>query len=770
MTLIMISLGLLAGLLVDQLLTPGFTFWYLSLTLSALLFLITRKEALFYHLDHPLKKVMASACVLACFALGGIRSELEREARVRPDPFANHSDTEAVCVEAVAVAPPVETKTRLSVTVRLAADCGASEDWRSPTWKALLILPPEAAAPAYGNRLRIAGVPSVIPEKSRSSYFNYLRRNDIAFIFHHPDLTILPGFYGNAGSAWIYRLRASFATRVYALFPTPENALIAGILIGDESKIPSDIDEAFRATGTAHVIAISGMNFTVLIWLIAALVRKLSKRWWTPLTTLPLVLIYTLLTGASPPIIRAAILSALTLLGDAFGESKESEASLAFSAAVMALVEPRILFDVGFQLSVMATLGILMFNRSLTNGARRILPRLGLTDEKRLTGAVDLLNEMILTTVSAQIFTTFIGAAAFSRISWVSPACNAAIALFQSPIMIGGFAALIASYLFLPLGNAIAATVTPAAALTIEFVRVFAKIPGGNAYFELTAAQAWYICAAIVILWKARAKIKLDRRELPSALTAGMALIAAIAFWRIGLGRMTVIPDRYRIQYRDRRGMMTLTIRTPRRNELVIGEKLTGYEAEALIFQPGWDRFARRAAWITTAEPWIAERIAAAYQGKPEILIVNGVRLTGRQEPDDFLPIQDQTAKNPLGIRLGSVEITAPVRFLGREARRIEIDRLTILIPNGIKPERFLSQDPRGEMAAEAELLATALILIGRDDSRADWDAWLNERAVREPWRSLPQLIPTQTTGNFTLRSDGETLFMKPGSRPKISP
>ena len=189
-----------------------------------------------------------------------------------------------------------------------------------------------------------------------------------------------------------------------------------------------------------------------------------------------------------------------------------------------------------------------------------------------------------------------------------------------------------------------------------------------------------------------------------------MALIAAIAFWRIGLGRMTVIPDRYRIQYRDRRGMMTLTIRTPRRNELVIGEKLTGYEAEALIFQPGWDRFARRAAWITTAEPWIAERIAATYQGKPEILIVNGVRLTGRQEPDDFLPIQDQTAKNPLGIRLGSVEITAPVRFLGREARRIEIDRLTILIPNGIKPERFLSQDPRGEMAAEAELLATALV------------------------------------------------------------
>ncbi len=771
MTLMTISLGLLAGLITDQLLTPGFRFWYLTLTLSALLFFLAKKEARFYALDHPLKKIMIAGCVAACFALGGIRSELERETRVRTVPFADRDGKESVCVEAVVIAPAVETKTRLSVTVRMIADCAERADRPKPSAKAILILPPETAAPVYGNRLRIAGVPSAVPEKSRSAYFNDLRRNDITHIFHKPDLTVLPGFYGAPFLDWIYRLRASFSARVSALFPPPENALIAGILIGDESKIPAEIDDAFRATGTAHVIAISGMNFTVLIWLIAALVRKLSNRWWTPLTLLPLILIYTLLTGASPPIIRAAILSALTLLGDAFGESKECEASLAFSAAAMAAVEPRILFDAGFQLSVMATLGILMFNRSLTESARRILTRLGLTDKKRLADAVELLNELILTTLSAQVFTTFIGAAAFGRISWVSPPCNAAIALFQSPIMIGGFAALILSFIFMPLGNAVAAIMTPAATLTIEFVRLFAKIPGGNAYFKLSAAQAWYICAAIIILWKLRAGLKPARRELPSALLTGLALIAAIAFWRIGLGRLRLIPDRYEIQYRERRGMMTLTIRTPRRNELVIGEKLNGYEAEALIYQPGWDRFARRAAWITTAEPWIAERIAADYRGTPEFLIVNGVRVPDRRRTDELALIQDEPIEEELlAIRLGDVRVSAPARFFGREARRIRIGRLAILIPNGIAPERFLTEDPRGESAAAEELLTATLILIGRADSRALWSGWLSERAAREPWRNLPELIPTDGSSEFTIRSDGERLFIKPGKRPKISP
>ena len=103
----------------------------------------------------------------------------------------------------------------------------------------------------------------------------------------------------------------------------------------------------------------------------------------------------------------------------------------------MSFVRPMILFDVGFQLSVMATLGILFFNQPLANLVRKGLSRSGLSDAKALGTVVDLLNDLILTSLSAQVFTTFIGAAAFSQFSRVSLAANAAIALFQSPIMIG---------------------------------------------------------------------------------------------------------------------------------------------------------------------------------------------------------------------------------------------------------------------------------------------------------------------------------------------
>ena len=134
-----------------------------------------------------------------------------------------------------------------------------------------------------------------------------------------------------------------------------------------------------------------------MIWILAAIVRRVSTRWWISLTLLPFILLYTLLTGASAPIVRAAILSALTLIADTFGERKNGESALAFSAALMSFVRPMILFDVGFQLSVMATLGILFFNQPLANLVRKGLSRSGLSDAKALGTVVDLLNDLILT-------------------------------------------------------------------------------------------------------------------------------------------------------------------------------------------------------------------------------------------------------------------------------------------------------------------------------------------------------------------------------------
>lgn len=764
MNLLTFSLGLLSGILFDRLFPLPFLFWYCLLGGSGFFAIAASREARKYRLDHPSKTLAVSLLTIAVFATGGLRSAIVREASVAADPFETVPIESPVCFEGVVSDLPVKAISRRTIAARMLARCGRTESEEIRNLNVLLTLPITGAAPEYGARIRVEGKRTIIPAESRSSYYRYLRRNGILFLFYRPELTVLPGFSGNPLLSAIYRVRSSFVDRIFRLFPSPEAPLIAGILVGDEAKIPSEVDDAFRRTGTAHIIAISGMNFTVLIWILAAIVRRVSTRWWISLTLLPFILLYTLLTGASAPIVRAAILSALTLIADTFGERKNGESALAFSAALMSFVRPMILFDVGFQLSVMATLGILFFNQPLANLVRKGLSRSGLSDAKALGTVVDLLNDLILTSLSAQVFTTFIGAAAFSQFSRVSLAANAAIALFQSPIMIGGFVALLVSYLWTPIGMGIAWLITPAASLTIRVVELFAAVPGASSYFRVSSTQAWLSCAAIALIWKLRGRIAaLPKREIPFALGTSAALIFALACWRVGLGRLRLFPDRYEIRYEALRSAMTLTIRTPGMNEFILGENLNGYEAEEKLFRPGPARFRRVFARVTTAEPWIGKRIAEAYEGDPDVLILNGARIPSPTAELDMLLRLTEAADDDTGsIQLGAVNVAFPVRFLRREAWVVTIGRFRLLIPNGIAPERLVHENPLDESQARSEIFSATMILLQRDDRRADWEAWLAEAVSAEPFLVPPILIHAKTNPQFVLRTNGEQVFYKP--------
>lgn len=764
MNLLTFSLGLLSGILLDRLFPLPFLFWYCLLGGSGFFAIAASREARKYRLDHPSKTLAVSLLTIAVFATGGLRSAIVREASVAADPFETVPIESPVCFEGVVSDLPVEAISRRTVAARMLARCGRTESEEIRNLNVLLTLPVTGAAPEYGARIRVEGKRTIIPAESRSSYYRYLRRNGIFYLFYQPELTVLPGFSGNPLLSAIYRVRSSFVDRIFRLFPSLEAPLIAGILVGDEAKIPSEVDDAFRRTGTAHIIAISGMNFTVLIWILAAIVRRVSTRWWISLTLLPFILLYTLLTGASAPIVRAAILSALTLIADAFGERKNGESALAFSAALMSFVRPMILFDVGFQLSVMATLGILFFNQPLANLVRKGLSRSGLADAKALGMVVDLLNDLILTSFSAQVFTTLIGAAAFSQFSRVSLPANAAIALFQSPIMIGGFIALLVSYLWSPLGMGIAWLITPAASLTIRIVELFAAVPGASSYFQVSSTQAWLSCAAIALIWKLRGRIAAtSKREFPFALAVSAALIFALACWRVGLGRLRLFPDRYEIRYEASRSAMTLTIRTPGMNEFILGENLNGYEAEEKLFRPGPARFRRVFARVTTAEPWIGKRLAERYEGDPDVLILNGARIPSPTAGLDTLQrLAEATGGDTGSIELGALNVAFPVRFLRHEAWVVTIGRFRLLIPNGIAPERLVHENPLDESQARSEIFSATMILLQRDDRRADWEAWLAEAVSAEPFLVPPILIHAKTNPQFVLRTNGEQVFYKP--------
>ena len=213
-------------------------------------------------------------------------------------------------------------------------------------------------------------------------------------------------------------LRQSIAEFVRSGLPEPPASLLLGTILGIKSGFPPDFYEALRVTGTLHVVVVSGFNITVVI---NTLARSLV---FVPLKirffiTLIFLIAFVLLVGANPPVVRAAIMGSIALLGTIFGRQNDALRAFLLTVVVMLVFRPLWATELSFQLSFLATLGLIL-----------VLPRL----DQLLPGKGLLLREDLLTTISAQILVWPLLAYHFGTISVLSPVVNALV-LWTIPII-----------------------------------------------------------------------------------------------------------------------------------------------------------------------------------------------------------------------------------------------------------------------------------------------------------------------------------------------
>ena len=149
-----------------------------------------------------------------------------------------------------------------------------------------------------------------------------------------------------------------------------ELALANALILGERSLVTNETTQAFGDTGAMHILAVSGLHIGILLQIILR-IFKLFQGWITKnqatIISLVLVWIYALITGFSPSVIRSVIMFSLLLIGDMKGKEKAELNILAFSAFVILCWKPLFLFDVGFQLSYAAMIGIYLFYPYLKN-------------------------------------------------------------------------------------------------------------------------------------------------------------------------------------------------------------------------------------------------------------------------------------------------------------------------------------------------------------------------------------------------------------------
>lgn len=238
----------------------------------------------------------------------------------------------------------------------------------------------------------------------------------------------------------LYLLRGKIIAFFKRTLPEPHASLVSGVTIGSKSGIPSVFWEKLKATGTAHVVVASGMNVSLVGGFILSMLLNYISRRKAVIITMAFIWTYALLVGFEAPIVRAALMGSVLFLSQLFGRLSISIRSLVISALLMLLVKPLWILDLGFWLSFIATLSLILFQKKI---------------DYKLSWLPGVLREGLSTSLSAQIGVAPILYFTFGYVNILSPIINALVLWCIAPITIIGMISGIVGVIFPWLGSAI---------------------------------------------------------------------------------------------------------------------------------------------------------------------------------------------------------------------------------------------------------------------------------------------------------------------------
>lgn len=396
---------------------------------------------------------------------------------------------------------------------------------------------------AYGDRVTASGQLLTPPEFDDFSYRDYLARRGIYALIPNARVRIIDHDQGNPAYAAMYSLKARAQSTLDQLLPSPQAPLLSGILLGNENSISDNVRDSFDRTGTSHIIAISGANIIVVIRVLMGMIRPLLGMRRAAVVVFVGIAAYTVFVGADPAVVRAALMGGLALTAAQTGRKTHGLTSLAFAIFIMTLWNPHTLWDIGFQLSVAATAGIVLFGDLFMRGMVTVLERLFARDTARTVSR--WLSEPVIVSLTAQLTTTPLILLYFGRFSASAFLANILIVPAQSYIMILGWLATLLGMITPALGQPVAWVVWLPLSYTLEVVRALAAFEWASFAVDFSTQSAWaaygflFVMAMLVIQHpEDRAELfSRVRRHVRPVIIISIMLVVCVLVWYLALAQ-----------------------------------------------------------------------------------------------------------------------------------------------------------------------------------------------------------------------------------------
>ncbi|OGI83770.1 hypothetical protein A2997_01090 [Candidatus Nomurabacteria bacterium RIFCSPLOWO2_01_FULL_36_10b] len=319
------------------------------------------------------------------------------------------------------------------------------------------------------------------------NYPMYLRKQNIIYIIQNVVLKKNIGHNGISIQRILYNIKHTLIKSSGKYIPRPASGLLAGILYGERGGLSQDMIKDFRTTGIVHIIVLSGANVTLIAVFLIRLFSRISRKSGFILGGLGIIL-FAIMTGAGSTTIRASIMAFLALGTQWFGREYNIIRAIIIACVVMIFINPlTLLYDTSFQLSFLATLGLIFISPMLEKYVQWIPEKYELRSN-------------LTATLATQIFVLPFFIYTTGSISIISIIVNMVVLPFIPYAMFIGFITSLFGFFAGPITWILALPAFLLLIIPLYVVTLSAKIPYASIHINQISLLWMFIMYAIMIV------------------------------------------------------------------------------------------------------------------------------------------------------------------------------------------------------------------------------------------------------------------------------
>ena len=373
----------------------------------------------------------------------------------------------------------------------------------------------------YGNKVSVYGKLSRIVSTSNPGIASFsdlmAKRNINCQIYASTKgVKILKRSTGNPIRFVSIIIKNKLLSVIQSTMQEPYSSLLGGIIFGSQaSPLSDELQDNYRTAGVIHLLVVSGTQVSIIMSLSLALCGFLGLSNKLKLVVMTAAnIVFTIMVGAGPSIIRAAVMSETAIFAKTFERDNDFYNSLAISVLVLLILNPLNLFDIGFQLSFLATWALFYVAPVFKAWLSGYFP--------------ELLSGLISISIAPTIITSPVILYNFGQVSFVSVLSNFLIIPWIEITVVLGFVSTLAGLISLPAAYVINNTLTLILGFLNLIVQLFAGLPFACRYFPPPSPIYILIYYVLLIKWvemlKSKVIIRLDRLAIPCAAIALLLL------------------------------------------------------------------------------------------------------------------------------------------------------------------------------------------------------------------------------------------------------